>query len=247
MKKWLCLFLIALEIGCVIPQISIAKSTDEFGYSSIIGEYRQAVINAKYHDEDWPGNAYTFDWEPLAYVIVYTYLGLIGSVQDYFGYAFRDLNSDRQPELFLLIKQYQYDYGIEEWVNTGNPNYAILAICTLTDGTTPEWCWVGGYGNDGIGDDICYLNADDTLTVVMADAIAEGVMTYRLGSSGNDLIALDEIGWDSAESFELGFYKRSGNEEKIAISEDEYRDSPLWPENYSEKHGDLVFIPLFGE
>ena len=98
-----------------------------------------------------------------------------------------------------------------------------------------------------IGDDVCYVSADGTLTIIMANAIADTVITYRLSSSGNELIVIDEIGMDFTVDDEMVFYKKSGNGETVPISEDEYYNSPLWPENYDEKHGDLVFIPLFKE
>ena len=33
MRKWICLLLIAFELGCVIPQISVAENSGEYGYS----------------------------------------------------------------------------------------------------------------------------------------------------------------------------------------------------------------------
>ncbi|MCL1964469.1 MAG: hypothetical protein FWF69_05340 [Firmicutes bacterium] len=243
MKKWICLLLIALAFGCVMPQISVAENIDKFGYSSIIEEYRQAVLNATYCLEGWLPRAYIFNWEPFSNVQINAYVGLVVSIQDQFGYAFRDLNSDQQPELFLMIRQSWYDIDIDKWVESDNPTYAILAICTLTDDKTPVWCWVGGYGHDGTGDDICYLNADGTLTIDKAIGIDMRTITYELSSSGNELIVLDEIGWDPTEPYEMGFFKRSRNGEKIPISEDEY-ENLLPTKNYLERVGDLVFIPL---
>jgi len=226
-----CLLTLALCVGALITAAS--ENAEEYGYTSILGEYREAVRSAAFMVTDghiW--DIYVFDWEPLNWVTVNMFYFEDGeSLQDRCGYAFADLNGDQRPELILLSK-----------------NYDIYAIITLLDGKTPK-AFGMKHPHDGGVYYWYYLNPDNTFTMDIEGPLDRFIGTYRLNDAGNELTLLHAFGYGLDDSdYETIYYMQGNDGEKTLISEEEYDylRSAL-PAGRTQNTNALAYIPLFGE
>ena len=218
------------------------SALEDYGYASVLEEYRQAVVNANY-------NEYAeriFNWEPLFDCSFYLD---DESAFDYFGYAYRDLNDDQQPELLLMSNEFE-----------------IYAIYTMIDGKT--FNFFGPYGRIDGDSSLCYLNSDNTITIAHCWSESTDYEKYKLSDSGNEKVNIFYIGgkvdfvpiegavlnplYHYAENDDemyrvTSFYIIDETGKEILISEEEYiNKSPREFNNLiNNANSGLTFIPLF--
>lgn len=220
--------------------LPISSLSDDYNdetslYAPILEGYRQAVINAEYlvtGEYVWP--VYVFDWEPLANVTVdESFVEKGEPLQNHFGYAFRDLNGDQQPELILISK-----------------NYWIYAVITQTNDETPRYFGME-YPHDGGTFSGYSLNSDGALIIDAEGPMNRSISTYRLNASGDAFEMQGGFGYETVfytDKESEAFFVMNGTGEKVAIPETEYRDLVSLAYFNGDTNKDvLTFISLFDD
>lgn len=228
-----------LLAGCTKTdtEVTVKKETQTewfHDYSSIIAEYQKfAEVLINEHIDSFPDyidfsspeendKELTYDWGCMSAEMITWSSQSLSKDNDYFGYAFKDLNKDNNEELILLTK----DFDILAIFTTINNKPKLVDAywsrhrCAIYDSNTLYTHSSGGAAN------FCYR-------------------LQEISQNSGELVTLKEYGCDTDH------YYKIINGEKSSISESEYHEfSETYPALFRDVavdfniNSNIDFVPL---
>ena len=232
-------FALAIVLIAGITLVSNARSEGmDSVFETVLEEYKLAVRNASavYASESF--DAYYnrfFSWEPLANVYA-TILGDVESILPCFGYALRDLNKDRKPEL-LLLTEGAHVLAVFARTNSGDLKFFGMKA----EDYPPDCYW-------------SFLLSDNSLATYAYGVESGSIRKSRLNGNGTVMKQTGGIGWRMEDWGNLVIYTRdeSGKETNVPLGkyeEDEaftaYEELNVWYDENLLGREDIGYLPLF--